>query len=239
MTALLWWTSAPTPDPCRLFVSVPKKTTKGPSWERSQHGAQREPAGRVAHTLPAGFARRPTTKAVILIVAQQRWQHSNRFRLLVNSGLGGVHSPNPPLTFPEIPAQRTCARERNHSLQEGSRSRGDHRRVPMERVVRLRPFSRPWFFMPDALMRADTKRGLGDCFVLVSQEGKWWTGTDWSDDPATAQRFDAEPDPDKAARNAAASIRAETGLSCWPFYVSADQASAFFRERCRGCRRTG
>lgn len=92
----------------------------------------------------------------------------------------------------------------------------------------------PLFERVDGGLRVEHSQAPGDCFILGNQRGEWWTGAGWSADVAASQRFNEEPDPDRAARNVAASIQAQTGLSCWPFYISADQASTFFRERRRG-----
>jgi hypothetical protein len=68
---------------------------------------------------------------------------------------------------------------------------------------------------------------VGDCFLICNLEGKWWTGSTWSAYRKEAARFQAEPDPARAAYDQLDTLLAK-GERCCVLYLPSHLLRLFF-----------
>src|SRR5262245_49002670 len=64
-------------------------------------------------------------------------------------------------------------------------------------------------------------RGRGNCFVVISGEGRYWDGSGWVDRWEDAQQFSfPDPDPWLSCENLCVGLRERLGVYCAVAHIS-------------------
>jgi hypothetical protein len=108
--------------------------------------------------------------------------------------------------------------------------------APLAPFACLLPF--PGLRAPFMLARMCPAEPCGDCFVVLSAEGLYWTGSEWVPDWQRGQQFADPVDPFSPCEALAAELRAG-GIACNPAYVPAAKVYVAKAPNRRSGRQTG